>query len=139
VLAATYSILALAAGARSLTQIATRLSEAALAYGLSAVAAATYLVIAIALRQPSRRRRQILVVACSAELAGVLAVGTATLMRPRAFADQTVCSCSPCSPSPGWHATAVACRRAADPLLSPGYFGQSPANRGEPPKAGDDL
>jgi hypothetical protein len=146
VLAATYSILALAAGARSLTQIATRLSEAALAYGLSAVAAATYLVIAIALRQPSRRRRQILVVACSGELAGVLAVGTATLMRPRAFADQTVWShygegyaCLPLVLpvlTLAWLARdAVACRRAADPLRSPSYFGQSPANRGEPPKA----
>jgi len=91
-LAATYSLLALAGGGRSLTQITTRLSEAALAYGLSAVAAATYLLIAVALRQPSRRWREILVVACSAELAGVLAVGSATLLRPHAFADQTVWS-----------------------------------------------
>lgn len=92
VLAATYSILALAAGARSLTQITRHLSEAPLAYGLSAVAAAAYLLIAVALRQPSRRRRQILWLACSAELAGVLGVGSATLMRPGAFADQTVWS-----------------------------------------------
>jgi len=52
VLAATYSILALAAGARSLTQITTHLSEAPLAYGLSAVAAAAYLLIAVACDSP---------------------------------------------------------------------------------------
>jgi hypothetical protein len=91
-LAVTYSLLALAAGARSLTQIATRLHEAPLAYGLSAVAAAIYLQIAVALRQPSRRWRRFALVACSAELAGVLAVGSATLVRPSAFADQTVWS-----------------------------------------------
>jgi hypothetical protein len=91
-LALTYSLLALAAGARSLTQIATRLHEAPLAYGLSAVAAAIYLLIAVALRRPSRRWRRFVLVACSAELAGVLAVGSATLVRPSAFADQTVWS-----------------------------------------------
>jgi hypothetical protein len=91
-LAVTYSLLALAAGARSLTQVATRLHEAPLAYGLSAVAAAIYLLIAVALRQPSRRWRRFVLFACSAELAGVLAVGSATLVRSSAFADQTVWS-----------------------------------------------
>ena len=68
------------------------MSEAPLAYGLSGVAVAAYLLIAVALRQRSRRWRQILWLACSAELAGVLGVGSATLMRPGAFADQTVWS-----------------------------------------------
>jgi len=92
VFAVAYGILALAAGARSITQIATRLHEAPLAYALSAVAAGLYLVIAIALRRHTRRWRQILLVGCSLELAWVLAVGTATIAQPHAFADATVWS-----------------------------------------------
>ncbi|HEX8157620.1 MAG TPA: hypothetical protein VF526_09575 [Solirubrobacteraceae bacterium] len=91
-LAVTYSILALAAGARSLTQITTHLHEAPLAYGLSAVAAAIYLLIAVALRAPSSRWRQTVLVACAAELAGVLTVGCATVLRPSAFTDESVWS-----------------------------------------------
>lgn len=92
ILTVAYSILALAAGARSITQIATRLHDAPLAYGLSAVAAAVYLLIAVGLRRPTRRWRQIVLLACAAELACVLAVGTATIVRPGAFADETVWS-----------------------------------------------
>jgi peptidoglycan/LPS O-acetylase OafA/YrhL len=90
--AVAYSILALAAGARSITQITTRLHDAPLAYGLSAVAAAVYLLIAVALRRPTRRSRQVVLAACAAEFAWVLVVGTATITRPDAFADETVWS-----------------------------------------------
>lgn len=91
-LAVSYSILALAAGARSITQIATRLDDAPLAYGLSAVAASVYLLIAVGLRQPTSRWRQVVRAACAAELVWVLLVGTATIARPGAFADETVWS-----------------------------------------------
>jgi len=91
-LAVSYSILALAAGARSITQIATRLDDAPLAYGLSAVAACVYLLIAVGLRQPTSRWRQVVRAACAAELVWVLLVGTATIARPGAFADETVWS-----------------------------------------------
>lgn len=91
-LAVSYSILALAAGARSITQIATRLDDTPLAYGLSAVAASVYLLIAVGLRQPTSRWRQVVRAACAAELVWVLLVGTATIARPGAFAGETVWS-----------------------------------------------
>jgi hypothetical protein len=92
VLAVAYAILALAASARSLAQITTRWHEAPLAYGLSAVAAGVYLVIAVALRRHGPRARRILLAACCAELAWVLTVGAATISRTDAFGDQTVWS-----------------------------------------------
>lgn len=92
VLAVAYAVLALAASARSATQIASRWHEAPLAYALSAVAAASYLLIAVALRRRAPRWRRILLAACCGELAGVLAVGAATLGRTDAFGDQTVWS-----------------------------------------------
>jgi hypothetical protein len=92
VLAVAYAILALAASARSLIQIASRWHEAPVAYGLSAAAAGVYLVIAVAIRRRGRRTRRILLAACCAELAWVLTVGASTLGRTDAFGDQTVWS-----------------------------------------------
>jgi cytochrome bd-type quinol oxidase subunit 2 len=89
VLVGLYAFFALAAGARSAVQIATRFSEARLAYLLSAVAAAIYLVAAVGLARSSRR---IALACCSVELAGVLAVGTLSLVWPEAFPDETVWS-----------------------------------------------
>jgi hypothetical protein len=92
VLVALYSVLALAAGARASVQIATRLGHAPMAYLCSALAAAVYLVIAVALRRPSPQARRLATLACSAEFAGVLIVGTATLADAGAFPDETVWS-----------------------------------------------
>jgi hypothetical protein len=91
-LSAAYALFALAAGARSALQIATRLGEAPLAYGLSAVAAALYLLGALSLRRPTRRRRRLALGVCGLEVGGVLAVGTLSLLVPSAFADETVWS-----------------------------------------------
>jgi hypothetical protein len=91
-LVAAYTVLAIAAGARSAVQIATQLSEAPLAYVLSAVAAVVYLVAAVALRRPDRVSRRVAAVSMSVELVGVLVVGTLTLVRPGSFPDQTVWS-----------------------------------------------
>jgi hypothetical protein len=59
------------------------------AYLLSALAAAIYLVATVALARDARR---VAVVACAVELAGVLTVGTLSLADPAAFPDATVWS-----------------------------------------------
>jgi hypothetical protein len=84
-----YTLFAIAAGARSAYQLATKFSDAPLAYLLSACAAALYVVAAIALRTD---RRRLLAVVASVELAGVLAVGLLTVADPGAFPDETVWS-----------------------------------------------
>lgn len=88
-LVAVYGVFALAAGARAAVQIATRFQEAPLAYALSAFAAAVYIVLAVAL---ARGNRILAFVACGVELAGVLIVGTLSLVDPEAFPRATVWS-----------------------------------------------
>ena len=88
-LVAVYAVFAIAAGARSAVQLATRFEAAPLAYLLSALAAAVYLLATVALARSSRR---LAFTACSVELAGVLTVGTASLLAPAAFPDATVWS-----------------------------------------------
>ena len=92
VLTAVYAVFALAAGARSLVQLTTKLDEAPLAYLLSFVAASVYLVATLALRRSTPRAHRIAVTACSVELVGVLAVGTLSLVATDLFPDQTVWS-----------------------------------------------
>lgn len=89
VLVGVYVLFALSAGARSGLQIATRFAEAPLAYLLSAVAAAVYVVAAVALARSSRR---LAYACCTVELAGVLVVGTVSLLAPDLFPDATVWS-----------------------------------------------
>jgi len=88
-LAGAYVLFAIAAGARSAYQLATRFADAPLAYALSSLAAAVYVVAAIAVRTD---RRTLLSGAASLELAGALAVGALTLADPSAFPDETVWS-----------------------------------------------
>ncbi|MGY2127900.1 hypothetical protein [Blastococcus sp. SYSU DS0617] len=91
VLVALYAVFALAAGARAGVQLATRFDQAPLAYLLSALAAAVYLVATVALaRGPAGRR--VALAAISVELVGVLVVGTLSLVDPAAFPDETVWS-----------------------------------------------
>ena len=92
VLVAVYATFALAAGARALVQLSTRFDVAPLAYLLSAFAAAVYLVAAVALARGGRGGRRTALVAISVELAGVLGVGTLTVLDPDAFPDETVWS-----------------------------------------------
>ena len=92
VLTAVYAVFALAAGARSLVQLTTKLDEAPLAYLLSFAAAVVYLVATLALRRSSPRAHRVAVTACSVELVGVLAVGTLSLVATDLFPDQTVWS-----------------------------------------------
>lgn len=88
-LVAVYAVFALAASSRAVLQLATRFDDAPIAYLLSALAAAVYVVAAVALARDLRRTA---LYACAFELAGVLIVGTVSLALPDAFPDQTVWS-----------------------------------------------
>jgi len=92
VLVALYAVFALAAGARAAVQIAVQFSEAPVAYLLSAFAAVVYLVATLGLARSGRTGRRTAVAACSVELAGVLVVGTLSLVDRSAFPDSTVWS-----------------------------------------------
>ena len=88
-LVVVYATFTVAAGARSGVQLATRFGEAPLAYLLSALAAAVYLVATVALLREARRTALAAVVF---ELVGVLVVGTLTLLDGTDFPDATVWS-----------------------------------------------
>jgi hypothetical protein len=92
VLVALYATFALAAGARAGVQVATRFDEAPLAYALSALAAAVYVVATVGLVRGGRAGRRTATAAILVELAGVLVVGTLSLADPAAFPDETVWS-----------------------------------------------
>lgn len=91
-LVVVYAVFALAATARSAVQISTRFDQAPLAYLLSALAAAVYIVATVALARDGATSLRVALVACATELAGVLAVGTASRVVPTAFPDATVWS-----------------------------------------------
>ncbi|MDQ2624547.1 MAG: hypothetical protein M3Y20_05240 [Actinomycetota bacterium] len=87
-----YGLLALAATARALSQIATRFDEAPLAYSLSLFSGLVYIVATIALARSGGRWRTVAWIAISIELVGVLAVGAVSLAVPEDFPDETVWS-----------------------------------------------
>ena len=88
-LVAVYGLFALAAGARATVQIITRFGEAPLAYSLSAFAALVYILLTVAL---IRGARTLALAALGVELAGVLVIGTASVLDPAAFPEATVWS-----------------------------------------------
>ncbi|QWF22827.1 hypothetical protein KM427_03545 [Nocardioides sp. LMS-CY] len=92
VLLALYALFALAAGARSLVQLTTRYDEAPVAYWLSLAAAATYALGWWAIRQASSGHTGFAGVMLWIELAGVLTVGTVSLLVPDWFPDASVWS-----------------------------------------------
>lgn len=92
VLVAVYALFAVSAGARAGLQLATRFSEAPVAYLLSALAAAIYLVAAVGLWRGGPTARRVALVCCTVELVGVLAVGTASQVLTDTFAHATVWS-----------------------------------------------
>jgi hypothetical protein len=91
-LIAVYGVFALAATARAAFQIATKFSEAPLAYLLSAVAAVVYIVATVSLARAGRRAYTVSVVAVATELVGVLAVGLLSVLDAQAFPSETVWS-----------------------------------------------
>jgi hypothetical protein len=92
VLIAVYGILALAALGRSAYQIITKLDEAPVAYALSALAAVVYVIATIALVARGAVWFRIALIAIAFELAGVLIVGTLSIIDPALFPDDTVWS-----------------------------------------------
>ncbi len=88
-LVAVYAIFALAASARSITQLATKASDAPFAYTLSAVAGVVYLVATWAL---ATGRRTLAAATIGFELVGVIGVGLLTVLDGALFPDQTVWS-----------------------------------------------
>ena len=87
-----YGVMVVGAVSRSVYQIATEFDRAPLAYSLSAVAGVVYGFITYTLVRGGERARRAALVCCAAELAGVLTVGTWTLIEPSAFPDATVWS-----------------------------------------------
>jgi hypothetical protein len=91
-LVGVYGLFALSASARAVVQIATKFSHAPVAFLLSAFAGAVYIIATVTLTNGSRAARRIAVVSCSVEFAGVLAVGTWSVVDPASFPDATVWS-----------------------------------------------
>ena len=92
VLLAFYALFTLAAGARAGVQLATDAGAAPVAYSLSAVAAVTYAAGWVAIRRASVGRTGLASVLLWVELAGVLTVGTLSLVRRDWFPEPSVWS-----------------------------------------------
>jgi hypothetical protein len=92
VLLLVYGVFALSASVRAGYQLVTKLGEAPVAYLLSALAAAVYIVAAVAFGRGGETARRVALVACAFELFGVLAVGTWSVLDPERFPDATVWS-----------------------------------------------
>jgi hypothetical protein len=89
VLVFVYGVFAVAATGRSSLQLATRASDAPVPYALSAFAAVVYVGATLAL---ATSRRRLALTAVGIEMAGVLAVGLTSLLRPEDYPDATVWS-----------------------------------------------
>ncbi len=87
-----YAVLALAATGRSVFQILTKFDSAPVAYSLSAVAALVYVAATVALIARGSTAYRAAWAAIAFELAGVLVVGTLTLVDSQLFPDDTVWS-----------------------------------------------
>jgi hypothetical protein len=92
VLVAVYAIFALSATARASVQIATKFSQAPLAYLLSALAGVVYIVATVGLASTRPWARPVAWGAVAFELVGVLVVGTLTVLDTGDFPDDTVWS-----------------------------------------------
>ena len=89
VLTAVYAVFAISSSARAGLQLFTKLGDAPVAYLLSALAAAVYVVATAGL---ARDLRRLAWGAVLVELTGVLVVGTLSYADRAAFPDQTVWS-----------------------------------------------
>lgn len=92
VILALYLVFVIGTVSRSAAQIFTRWHVAPLAYSLSALAAAVYVVALVSLSLRGPRAWWVSVVALSVELAGVLVVGAWSYLAPQMFPDATVWS-----------------------------------------------
>lgn len=92
VLIAVYAVFATAATGRSLVQLGTQADKAPFPYVLSAAAAVIYVAATLGLARDGHRWRRLAWAACGVELAGVLLVGTLSLLQRGWFPDDTVWS-----------------------------------------------
>lgn len=92
VVVAVYAVLALAATGRSILQVASYFDRAPLAYVLSSLAAAIYVVATIALAKGGPAGARVATGAIIIEAVGVLTVGTLSFLAPDLFPDRTVWS-----------------------------------------------
>jgi len=91
-LIAVYAVFAVAATGRSSIQLATQADEAPFPYALSALAAVLYLVATWALASDRPGHRRVAWAAVTVEAAGVVVVGTLSLVDEALFPDDTVWS-----------------------------------------------
>lgn len=87
-LIAVYAVLAIAATARSLYELATKFSAAPVSYSLSLFAAVVYVVITVCLIRGTERARQIAQAGMWIELVGVLVVGTLSIVNKDLFLNE---------------------------------------------------
>ncbi|MFT4211738.1 MAG: hypothetical protein QM626_07670 [Microbacterium sp.] len=93
VLVVVYAIMALAATGRSFVQIVSEFDAAPLAYTLSAASAVVYVMATLALVFADRPGWYVVAwVAIGFELAGVLTIGTLSIVQPALFQHPTVWS-----------------------------------------------
>tara|TARA_B100000902_G_C26684065_1_gene609228 strand:- start:168 stop:572 length:405 start_codon:yes stop_codon:yes gene_type:complete len=98
VIVSSYVVLSLAAVGRSSFQVLTKFEQAPLAYTLSSVAAAVYLLATVSIvlargsKDRSSKARKVAFAALTFELGGVLIIGSVSLFLPDLFPDQTVWS-----------------------------------------------
>ncbi|MDQ4492123.1 hypothetical protein RBS60_18125 [Sinomonas sp. ASV486] len=92
ILVAVYGVFAISATARAGYQIATKFSDAPLAYLLSAVAAVVYIVATVAMARRGVTSWYVTLGAILVELIGILAVGAASVVDSAAFPHDTVWS-----------------------------------------------
>lgn len=92
VLVAIYAVFSLAATARAVVQLATHFDRAPLAYLLSLFAGLVYIAATVGLVSRRSWSRTLAIAACSIELAGVLIVGTLSVIDAQAFPRDTVWS-----------------------------------------------
>ena len=87
-----YAVFAISATARASFQLLTKFEEAPLAYSLSALSAIVYVVATVALARTGPKSALLARWAIRFELAGVLVVGTLSLVWPSAFEHPSVWS-----------------------------------------------
>ncbi|KAA1417123.1 hypothetical protein F0U44_18315 [Nocardioides humilatus] len=87
-----YGVFAVAATGRSVLQVSTEFDKAPLAYSLSLLAAAVYLVATTSLLLGGVTGWRVAAVAVSVELLGVLSVGALSYAATALFPDKTVWS-----------------------------------------------
>lgn len=87
-----YAIFALAATSRAAVQLSTQFHAAPLAYSLSLLSGVVYIAATVGFFTRRSWSRPMTWIACSVELIGVLAIGTASLVDKAAFPHDTVWS-----------------------------------------------